>query len=102
MKLIKKGTIPASYCDSDVKLSVVGAFSMIEDLVTEMMGELKVDGLICRKEYGAMWVFVRNRMELRRDLYWKDEYTKSEAKRLCWIQIWLKSMVMRQKGLIVK
>ena len=75
MKLIKKGTIPASYCDSDVKLSVVGAFSMVEDLVTEMMGELKVDGLICRKEYGAMWVFVRNRMELRRDLYWKDEYT---------------------------
>ena len=75
MKLIKEGAIPASYCDSDVKLSVVGAFSIVEDLITEMMGKLKIDGLICRKEYGAMWVFVRNRMELIRDLDWKEAYT---------------------------
>ena len=75
MRLIKKGIIPASYCDADVKLSVVGAFQMVEDLVTEMMGELGIDGLVCIRDFGAMWIFVRNRIELLRDLKWKEEYT---------------------------
>ena len=75
MRLIKKGIIPASSCDADVRLSVVGTFRMIEDLVTEMMGELGIDGLVCIREYGAMWIFVRNRIELFRDLKWKEEYT---------------------------
>ena len=75
MKLKKTGVIPASYCDADVKLSAVGAFQMVEDLVTEMMGELGIDGLVCMQKYGAMWIFVRNRIELLRDLNWKDAYT---------------------------
>ena len=75
MKLIKKGIIPASYCDADVRLSVVGAFQMVEDLVTEMMGDLGIDGLVCIRDYGAMWIFVRNRIELLRDLKWKEAYT---------------------------
>lgn len=74
MKLKKTGVIPASYCDADVKLSAVGAFQMVEDLVTEMMGELGIDGLVCIQKYGAMWIFVRNRIELLRDLNWKDTY----------------------------
>ena len=75
MKLIKHATIPASYCDADVKLSVVGAFQMVEDLVTEMMGELSIDGLICMNKYKAMWIFVRNRIEMRNPLVWKEAYT---------------------------
>ena len=75
MRLIKKGIIPASYCDADVKLSVVGAFQMVEDLVTEMMGDLGIDGLVCIRDHGAMWIFVRNRIELPQDLKWKEEYT---------------------------
>ena len=43
MKLIKHTTIPASYCDADVKLSIIGAFQIIEDLVTEMMNDLHID-----------------------------------------------------------
>ena len=75
MKLIKSTSVPASYCDSDVKLSVVGAFQIVEDLVTEMMGDLHIDGLVCMKEYGAMWLFVRNRIEMPRPLKWKEEYS---------------------------
>ena len=75
MKLIKHDTIPASYCDADVKLSVVGAFQIVEDLVTEMMGELSIDGLVCMNTYKAMWIFVRNRIEMRHSLAWKEPYT---------------------------
>ena len=75
MKLIKQGTVPASYCDADVKLSVVGAFQMVEDLVTEMMGDLSIDGLVCMNTYKAMWIFVRNRIEMRQTLAWKEPYT---------------------------
>ena len=75
MKLIKHDTIPASYCDADVKLSVVGAFQIVEDLVTEMMGELSIDGLVCMNTYKAMWIFVRNRIEMRKALAWKESYT---------------------------
>lgn len=74
MKLIKQGTIPASLGDAYVQLSVVGAFQIVEDLVTEMMHVLHIDGVTCMREYGAMWVFVRNRVELRKPLRWLDEY----------------------------
>ncbi len=75
MKLVKQGSLGASLCDADVKLSVPGAFRMVEDLVTEMMGELHIDGVTCMREYGAMWVFVRNHMELKKDLYWREKYS---------------------------
>ncbi len=75
MKLIKKSAVPASLCDAEVKLSLTGAFAIIEDLVTEMMGNLRIDGVTCMREYGAMWVFVRNHIEFLQPLYWMDEYT---------------------------
>ena len=75
MKLVKKCAVPASLCDAEVKLSLTGAFTTIEDLVTEMMGKLHIDGVTCMREYGAMWVFVRNHIEMFHPLYWMDEYT---------------------------
>lgn len=74
MKLYKHGILSASLCDAEVKLSVAGAFAIVEDLVTEMMGELRIDGVTCMKKYGAMWVFVRNHLELPKALFWKEEY----------------------------
>ena len=75
MRLIKKEKLPASSCGADVKLSVEGAFSIVEDMVTELMGEQKIDGVTCMREYGAMWVFVRNRIEMPAPLEWMEEYT---------------------------
>jgi acyl-CoA thioesterase FadM len=74
MKLIKHSTLAASLCDATVGLSVAGAFGIVEDLVTEMMGQLHIDGVTCMREYGAMWVFVRNRIEMRKPLKWMDTY----------------------------
>ena len=75
MRLIKKDRLAASSCGADVKLSVEGAFRIVEDMVTELMGDQHIDGVTCMREYGGMWVFVRNRIEMPQQLAWMDEYT---------------------------
>ena len=75
MRLVKKDRLAASSCGADVKLSVEGAFRIVEDMVTELMGDQHIDGVTCMREYGAMWVFVRNRIEMPQPLAWMDEYT---------------------------
>ena len=75
MKQVKKDRLAASSCGADVKLSVEGAFRIVEDMVTELMGDQHIDGVTCMREYGGMWVFVRNRIEMPQPLNWMDEYT---------------------------
>ena len=75
MKLIKKDRLPASFCGADVKLSVEGAFRIVEDMVTELMGDQKIDGVTCMREYEGMWVFVRNHIDMLQPLEWMEEYT---------------------------
>lgn len=74
MRLIKTDRLPASYCGPDVKLSVEGAFRIVEDMVTELMGVQHIDGVTCMREYNGMWVFVRNRIEMPEPPGWMDEY----------------------------
>ena len=75
MRLVKKDRLAASSCGADVKLSVEGAFRIVEDMVTELMGDQHIDGVTCMREYGGMWVFVRNRIEMPQQLGWMEEYT---------------------------
>ena len=74
MKMIKKDKLLASLCDTDVNMSVIGAFKIVENAITEFMKELKIDGLTCMHEYNAMWVITRNRIEILQRLHWMDEY----------------------------
>ena len=75
MRLVKTDRLAASSCGADVKLSVEGAFRIVEDMVTELMGDQHIDGVTCMREYGGMWVFVRNRIEMPQPLAWMEEYT---------------------------
>ena len=75
MRLVKTGRLAASSCGADVRLSVEGAFRIVEDMVTELMGDQHIDGVTCMREYGGMWVFVRNRIGMPQQLVWMDEYT---------------------------
>ena len=43
MRLIKKDRLAASSCGADVNLSVEGAFRIVEDMVTELMGDQHID-----------------------------------------------------------
>ena len=75
MRLVKKDRLAASSCGADVNLSAEGAFRIVEDMVTELMGDQHIDGVTCMREYGGMWVFVRNRIEMPQQLAWMEEYT---------------------------
>ena len=74
MKLIKEAVVAASICDSNVKLAVKGTFDLVQDYLTEMMGDLKIDGVTIREKYGCVWIFTRNRVEIDREMNWKEPY----------------------------
>ncbi len=74
MKLIKEAVVPASICDSNVKLAVKGTFDLVQDYLTEMLGTLSLDGVSLKKKYGCAWIFTRNRTEIDRELNWNEPY----------------------------
>lgn len=101
MKLIKKDRLPASFCGADVKLSVMGAFRMVEDMVTELMGEQKIDGVTCMREYGGMWVFVRNHIDMLQPLGWMEEYTAvSYISSFTKIRLYIDTVIEKSDGSI--
>ena len=101
MRLVKKDRLPASYCGPDVKLSVEGAFRIVEDMVTELMGDQHIDGVTCMREYGGMWVFVRNRIEMPVRIGWMDEYTvTSYISSFSKIRLYIDTMLKKADGTV--
>lgn len=99
MVLIRKERLPASSCGADVKLSVIGAFRLVEDLVTELMGDLRIDGVTCMREYGAMWVFVRNRIEMPQRIGWMEEYTaKCSISSFSRVRLYIDTVLEKEDG----
>ncbi|MCH5165287.1 MAG: hypothetical protein J1G01_02680 [Clostridiales bacterium] len=75
MKLEKHQRVSASISDTSANLSVVGIFQVVQDAVTELMGELHIDGITARDKYSAVWVFVRTRIKLLKNIPWgKDGF----------------------------
>ena len=101
MILTKRERMPASFCGADVKLSVEGAFRIVEDLVTELMGDQKIDGVTCMREYGGMWVFVRNRIEMPQRLAWMEEFTvTSYISSFSKIRLYIDTVIQKADGSI--
>lgn len=75
MKFIKTQKLSASMIGSGGYLSTVGAFQIIEDAITEFMGELKIDGLTVLQKYNAFWVFAKTHAKFLKKLLWGEEYT---------------------------
>ncbi len=74
MGLIKRQTVSASFTDFSANLSVMGAFQIVEDAVTEYMGDLKIDGVTTKKLYNAVWVFAKTKIKFLKSIAWKSEY----------------------------
>lgn len=70
----KNAIIPASMCDATTKLSVISIFQLVEDAVTDLMADLHIDGITAMREYGAMWVFVKNAIHILRRPEWREMY----------------------------
>lgn len=76
MKLIQHRKVRSSLTDFNANLSVLGAFDIMEDAITEFMGDLKIDGLTAKRMYNAAWVFSKTKMKFLKNLAWnKDEFT---------------------------
>lgn len=72
MKFTKLQKISASMLASNERLSAIGAFQIIQDAVTEFMGELKIDGITVKQKYNAFWVFVKTRVKFFKAISWCD------------------------------
>ena len=70
----KTGAVTASMCDSSVKLSHLAILQLVEDGVTDLMGDLHIDGVTAMREYNAMWVFVKNVIHISRRPDWRTNY----------------------------
>ncbi|MBR4745314.1 MAG: hypothetical protein IK070_01225 [Clostridia bacterium] len=66
-------TMSASLLNSKSELSIIGAFQLVQDNVTDLMGELKIDGLSTKKNYNAMWVISKNRVHFKKMPFWNDD-----------------------------
>lgn len=73
MKLIKHQRVSSSISDAAVNLSTLGVFQMVQDATTELMSKLKIDGVTVKKEYNAVWLFVKNRTRFFKDIPWNDQ-----------------------------
>lgn len=75
MKLIKHSKVSSVNTDPMANLSVIGIFEIVEEAVTELMGELKIDGITSKREYNAVWVFAKSRIRLLKSIAWNEEYS---------------------------
>lgn len=75
MELIKRGKVTSSLTGYDANLTVLGAFQILEDAVTEHMGDLKIDGMTAKRVYNAVWVYTKTKIEFLKNLEWNSEYT---------------------------
>lgn len=75
MRLIKHEKVRSGMTDTSANLSVIGFFEIAEEAVTELMGELKIDGITVKKAYSAVWVFTKSKLKILGNIAWNDQYT---------------------------
>ncbi len=73
-KMNFKGKVSASACDSEARLSVLGAICLVQDYVSEFYGENKIDQTSLRKRFDSMWVFTKTRLKFFRPVMWNEEF----------------------------
>ncbi|MBP3898007.1 MAG: hypothetical protein J6D57_09315, partial [Mogibacterium sp.] len=60
-----------------------------------------IDGVTCMREYGGMWVFVRNRIEMPEQLGWMDDYTvTSYISSFSKIRLYIDTIIERADGTV--
>lgn len=67
--------VGASLTDANANLSPIGAMTLVEDNLTELFKQLKIDGLTTREKYGAVWVFLQNHIKFIKTVRWQEQIT---------------------------
>ena len=71
----KDSYVTGSMCDGKLKLSVLAADEIVENAVTELMGDLGIDGIVAMERYKAMWLIAKNNICFMRRPVWREEFT---------------------------
>ena len=62
-------------CDGKLQLSILAADEIVENAVTELMGDLGIDGIVAKEKYKAMWLIVKNNICFIRRPAWREKFT---------------------------
>ena len=73
----KEQIVASSMINSQTNLSVVGAFQLVQDAITELTGTLKIDGITTKAKYNAFWVFVKTKIKMLKNLVWNEKISVS-------------------------
>lgn len=71
----KQTYVSGSMCDGKLKLSATAADETVENAVTELMGDLGIDGIVAKEKYNAMWLIVKNNIRFVRRPSWREEFS---------------------------
>lgn len=77
MELTERKKLASSLTGYGANLSIHGAFQIVEDAITEHMGDLKIDGLTAKHLYNAVWVYTKTKIDFFKSLEWNSEFTLS-------------------------
>lgn len=72
--LEKHDKVRSELADYRAVLSVLGMFQLAEEMTTEHMGNLGVDGITVMNKYNAVWVFTKIRVKILGDIKWNDNF----------------------------
>lgn len=61
--------------DATKSLSVTGVFEVVEECLTEYYGAMEIDGFTVAEKFNACWVFMKNRIQMLKPLYWRENFT---------------------------
>lgn len=75
MILVKNNILGSIYIDASCSLSTTGVFMLTEQAVTELLGEMELDGFSLERKYGATWVFVKSKVKMLNPVLWNRPYT---------------------------
>ncbi len=70
----KNAYVSGSMCDSKLKLSIIAADEIVENAVSELMGDLGIDGIVVIENYLSMWLLTKNQIRFLRRPGWREEF----------------------------
>lgn len=71
-KYKRKFFIGYTNCDRKISLSLLDSFYLIQDMMTEYFGFLKIDNIILKRENNAIWVLTKTKVHFNNLPVWRD------------------------------
>lgn len=77
MKTTLRQVIGGGACDPSGRMSLLGALTLVEDVVVDTLDKMEINGFKMRKQFGAVLVFSKNHVKFLQPIRWKEKVTVS-------------------------